>query len=83
MYMDMHFAFMMYMYMYMYKCMCKHTMYMYLHGNREVCLSLGREVDVDGLLGEGLVPLRWSANLDDVKLWEETQNVQRNKLSRM
>lgn len=39
-----------------------------LHGDREVSLSLRREVDINRLLGEGLVALSWGANLNDVKL---------------
>ena len=42
------------MYVHVYMCTCS-----YLHGNREVSLSLRREVDINSFLGEGLVALGW------------------------
>ena len=44
------------------------NVYTCLHGDREVGLSLRREVDINSLLGEGLVALSWGADLNDVKL---------------
>ena len=59
-----------YMYIYIYAHVIM-KVYMYstcLHGDREVSLGLGREVDIDGFLGEGLVARGWGSNLNDVKL---------------
>ena len=50
----------------------------YLHGNRKVSLSLGREVDINSFLGEGLAALGWSANLNDVKLEVEEEKSQKS-----
>ena len=57
-------------YVYVMYSMCC-TVYTCLHGDREVGLSLRREVDIDGFLGEWLVALGRRANFNDVKLCTE------------
>ena len=54
------------------------NVYTCLHGDREVSLSLRREVDINSLLGEGLVALSWGANLNNVKLRVEGKGKEKN-----
>jgi hypothetical protein len=48
--------------------------WLYLHSNREVCLGLGREEDINGFLGKGLVSLSRRAYFNDMKLGEKISN---------